>query len=151
AESQLNERRILGVMPKLMIPLGLAFAAMLYIYWPKDGNLSRLAELMNPAGMVDIARQTNSGPFCSGPSYPDGKCTPKSASAAKVNNQVPKNNPSAPPAGKPGVGGIQWSEQNSDRPTPPSSFLPILLFSLVALAIFKPKLLRKLFGHLEPL
>src|SRR5262249_1746123 len=115
AESQLNERRVLGVMPKLMIPLGLAFAAMLYIYWPKDGNLSRVAELMTPAGMGDIARQTNSGPFCSGPSYPDGKCTPKGAPSAKVDSQVAQNNPSALPAGKPGVGGSHWSEQNSDR------------------------------------
>ena len=29
--------------------------------------------------------------------------------------------------------------------------MPILLFSLVGLAFFKPKLLRKLFGHIEPL
>lgn len=51
-EWHLNERRnVLGVMPKLMIPLGLAFAAVLYLYWPKDGNLSKLASLMNPAGM----------------------------------------------------------------------------------------------------
>lgn len=150
-EWQLNERRnVLGVMPKLMIPLGLAFAAVLYLYWPKDGNLSKLASLMNPAGMVDIARMTNSGPFCSGPSYPDGKCPTKGAPAAKPNNQVAQSASAAAPPGKPGANGGVWSE-GSDRPTPPSAFMPLLLFGLVALGIFKPKLLRSLFGHVEPL
>ncbi|QOZ70842.1 M48 family metalloprotease [Bradyrhizobium arachidis] len=150
-EWQLNERRnVLGVMPKLMIPLGLAFAAVLYLYWPKDGNLSKLASLMNPAGMVDIARMTNSGPFCSGPSYPDGKCATKGAPAPKPNNQVAQSAPAAAPAGKPGANGGVWAE-GSDRPTAPSAFMPLLLFGLVVVGIFKPKLLRALFGHLEPL
>jgi Zn-dependent protease with chaperone function len=151
AEWQLNERRVLGVMPKLMIPLGLAFAAVLYLYWPKDGNLSKLATLMNPAGMVDIARMTNSGPFCSGPSYPDGKCPTKGAPAATANNKVAQNTSSAAPVSKSvGNGGFS-SSQESERPTPPSVFMPLLLFGLVALGLFKPKLLRSLFGHLEPL
>ena len=85
-------------------------------------------------------------------SYPDGKCATEGAPAAKANTQLVQNATSgAAPAGKPGVGSSYWSEQNSDRPTPPSSFMPILLSSLVALAIFKPKLLRKIFGHVEPL
>ncbi|WP_163468447.1 hypothetical protein, partial [Klebsiella michiganensis] len=61
-ESQLSQRRnVLGLAPKLLLPLVAAFVVMLYLYWPKDGNLTRLIAMMHPAGMVDIARQTNSG------------------------------------------------------------------------------------------
>lgn len=73
---------------------------------------------------------------CSGPSYPDGKCPTKGAPAAKANNQVAQNVSAAAPAGKPGANGGVWSE-GSDRPTPPSAFMPLFLFSLVALGIFK--------------
>lgn len=153
-EAQLNERRVLGMMPKLMIPLGLAVAAVLFIYWPKDGNLSKLAALMNPVGMVDLMRQTNSGSFCSLQSSPGGTCTPKDAPSAGVFKQIGQNNSSALPAGKSGFGGSYSSEQNSDHPTAPSSFMRTLMLGLVALAIFKRKLFRKLvqkiFGHVEP-
>ncbi len=41
-ECDLRERRnILGLTTKLMIPLALTWAALLFIYWPKDGNLSK--------------------------------------------------------------------------------------------------------------
>ena len=65
-EQELREHRnILGLTSKLMIPLALTWAALLFIYWPKDGNLSKLVTVFNPAGVVDLARQVNSGPFCS--------------------------------------------------------------------------------------
>ncbi|SFH64324.1 M48 family metalloprotease [Bradyrhizobium sp. Gha] len=135
AEAQLNERHILGVMPKMMIPLGLAFAAMLFIYWPKDGNLSRLAEVMNPVRIVDLMRQVNSGP------------------PAGVFKQIGQKDASAPPAGQSSFGGSHSSEQNGHLPTEPSGFLRVLVLGLVALAIFKRKLYRrffgKLFGHAE--
>lgn len=149
-ESQLSQRRnVLGLAPKLLLPLVAAFVVMLYLYWPKDGNLTRLIAMMHPAGMVDIARQTNSGPFCSGPSYPDGKCTTKGAPAA--NNQVAQRTPLAAPAGQPVAGGSTWADQNGDRPSLPATLVPLLMFGLIGLGIFKPKLLRKLFGHIEPL
>ena len=74
-EWRLNDRRnIIGLAPKIVLPVAAACIAMMVIYWPKDGSLSRLLATFNPVGMVDIARETNSGPFCTGPSYPDGKC-----------------------------------------------------------------------------
>ncbi len=69
-----ERRNVLGLVPKLMIPLALTVVAALFIWWPKDGNLSRLVTTFSPTEMVDIARMVNSGPFCVGPSYPDGKC-----------------------------------------------------------------------------
>src|SRR5882757_5780059 len=89
-ESELRERRnILGLTSKLMIPLALTWAALLFIWWPKDGNLSKLVTVFNPAQVVDLARQVNSGPFCVGPSYPDGKCPgAKNVPAAQAQAQV---------------------------------------------------------------
>jgi len=151
AEWQLGQRRnILGLTSKLMIPLGVAVAAMLYLYWPKDGNLSRLATLINPAAMVDIARQTNSGPFCSGPSYPDGKCTTKSPPAAKANGQVAQNTPAKPDSGKLFNNDNVRPARDSGPPSFPM-FIPLMMFGLIGLALFKPKLLRSLFGVVEPL
>jgi hypothetical protein len=101
--------------------------------------------------MVDIARITNSGPFCSGPSYPDGKCPTKGAPAAKADSQIVQNTSSAAPASKSGGNDGFRPSQESESPTPPTVVMPLLLFGLVALGLFKPKLLRALFGHLEPL
>ena len=140
AESQLNQPRVFGLAHKLVLPLVAAFAIMLFMWWPKDGNLSRLVNVMNPARMVGIARQTNSGPFCSGPSYPDGKCTTKGAPSATANGQVAQSTPFSPPA--------DWDSNRSEMA---QGLVPILLFGLMVLAVFKPKLLQKFFVHVEPL
>jgi Zn-dependent protease with chaperone function len=148
AEAQLSQpRNAFGLAPKLLLPLVAAFAALGYLYWPKDGDLSKLGKLMSPAGMVDIARQT-SGTFCTGPSYPDGKCSTKGAPATKPNSPFVQIGPAAGATAGNARDGV-WPD--GERWTPPSSFMPILLFSLVGLALFKPKLLRKLFGQVEPI
>lgn len=151
AEWQLGQRRnILGLTPKLMIPLAVAVAAMLYIYWPKDGNLARLASLVNPAAMVDIARQTNSGPFCSGPSYPDGRCPSKNAPAVKNSGQGAQSTPPKPDSGRLFANDNSRPARDSGPPSFPM-FVPLLMFGFIALALFKPKWLRSLFGVVEPL
>ena len=155
-EWQLNERRnVIGLAPKLIIPLAASCAVALYIYWPKDGNLSRLIGTFNPAEMVDIARMVNSGPFCSGPSYPDGKCPGAKdkpvlppANAYKVAEPTPNRGGtfnSQRPAGT-----VDQSPRAPERPTPPSNTIPILFFTLVVIGILRPKLLRRIFGHVEP-
>lgn len=148
AEKQLEQRRnVLGLAPKLLLPLIAAFATMAYLYWPQDGNLSKLVMRLNPAGMVDIARQT-SGTFCIGPSYPDGQCGAKGAHAAKTSTPFVQIAPAGGASAATARDGY-WAD--GERWTPPSSFMPMLLFGLFGLALFKPKLLRKLFGHVEPL
>ena len=156
-EWQLNERRnVIGLAPKLIIPLIASCAVALYIYWPKDGNLTRLIGTFNPAEMVDIARMVNSGPFCSGPSYPDGKCP-----GAKDKPVLPPANAYGSTFGGQAASGGTFNGQrtagNADKssrapepPTLPSNFMPILLFALVVIGILKPKLLRRIFGHVEP-
>lgn len=150
AEWQLRERRnLLGLTSKMIIPVAATCLAVLYIYWPGNGNLSRLVTTFSPTAMVDIARETNSGPFCSGPSYPDGKCPgAKSELAARDHGQAGGNAPAGGvPASKVGDGGL-WS--SDDRPMLPASTVPLLLFAFVVIAIVKPSLLRSLFGVVEP-
>jgi len=147
AEAQFSQRNAFGLAPKLLLPLVAAFAALGFLYWPKDGDLSKLAKLMNPAGMVDFARQT-SGTFCTGPSYPDGKCTTNGAPAAKPSSPFVQIGP---------AGGTAASNRSADHwqdgtsGTTASKVMPLLFLSLVGLALFRPKLLRRLFGQIEPL
>ena len=123
---------MLGLAPKLLLPLIAAFAVMFYLYWPKDGNLSKLANLMNPVGMVDIARQT-SGTFCMGPSYPDGKCSTKGATAAKPTSPFVQIGPAGGATAGNARDGV-WPD--GELWAPPSRFTPILFLSLVGLALF---------------
>ncbi len=147
-ESQLSQRNALGLAPKLLLPLVAAFAALGFLYWPKDGDLSKLAKLMNPAGMVDFARQT-SGTFCTGPSYPDGKCSTKDAPAAKPSSPFRQIGPAA--GGTPASNRSADHWQDGPSATLASKVMPLLFLGLVGLALFRPKLFRKIFGHIEPL
>jgi Zn-dependent protease with chaperone function len=147
-ESQLDQRRnVLGLAPKLLLPLIAAFAVMLYLNWPKDGDLSKLVKVMNPAGMVDVARLT-SGTFCTGPSFPDGQCSTKDATAAKPASPFKQIGPAGTVASA-HAGDGYWAD--GERWSPPSSVMPILMFGLMGLALFRPKLLRKIFGKMEPI
>lgn len=155
-ESQLGERRnVLGLVPKLMIPLALTVVAALFIWWPKDGSLSRLAATFNPTEMVDIARMVNSGPFCVGPSYPDGKCPgARNAPTAPAQVNTPIAKVVAQAERKAPAGGTFASDSLAKGYDPnwaPPSVVPILLIAFIILAVTRPGLLRKLFGVVEPL
>src|SRR5262249_53477905 len=69
-----DKRNFFGIAPNLVIPTAAATVAVLVLYWPADGDLTKFAQRIGPGAIVDMAREANSGPFCSGPSYPDGKC-----------------------------------------------------------------------------
>ena len=154
-EWELRERRnILGLTSKLMIPLALTWAALLFIYWPKDANLSKLTTVFNPTQVVDLVRQMNSGPFCSGPSYPDGKCpgakntataqAPVDAPPAKVVAQAERKAPAS------GTFTSNASSKGHDPDWAPPSVVPVLLIAFIIFAVARPGFLRKLFGGVEP-
>ena len=69
-----DRRNTFGIAPQMTIPLAMTMTFLLVFHWPTDGDFSRMRSLFNPTAIVDVAREVNSGPFCSGPSYPDGKC-----------------------------------------------------------------------------
>lgn len=144
-EWQLNERNWLGLTPKLMIPLAVTCAAMLFLYWPQDGNLSRLMTMLSPTQMVDLAKQTHST-FCFGPSYPDGKCPEQGVPFKKIGS-------SAPPIAS--NGNAATSSHDDDRGAqnsgPPSNTIPLMMFIFMLVGVFRPSWIRRLIGHLEPL
>lgn len=155
-EWELREHRnILGLTTKLMIPLALTWAALLFIYWPKDGNLSKLTTVFNPIGIVDLARQVNSGPFCSGPSYPDGKC--KAANGATMMQIRPPAQVGAPAANVAAAGerkaapfgtfGSSGSNDYDPNWQPPNAGM-VLLIALGIFLVSRPALLRKVVAGL---
>jgi Zn-dependent protease with chaperone function len=156
-EWQLREHRnILGLTSKLMIPLALTWAALLFIYWPKDGNLSKLVTVFNPTEVVDLARQVNSGPFCVGPSYPDGKCPgAKNVPAAQAQAQVgtpAANVVVAQAERKAPASGTFTSDSLSKGYDPdwqPPSVLKVLLIAFGIMLVTRPGLLRKILGVFE--
>jgi heat shock protein HtpX len=150
----LRERRnVLGLTSKLMIPVAVTCVAMLFIYWPKDGNVSRLVTTFSPTGLVDVARMVNSGPFCIGPSYPDGKCpgaknapaAQAGAPTAKVGAQAERKAPAS------GTFTSSSLSKGYDPAWTPPSVVPVLLIAFIVMAVLRPGLLRSLFGVVEPL
>jgi len=130
-----DRRNLLGLTPKMIIPVAATCMFLLVFHWPADGDLSKLRNIFSPTVLVDIAHEVNSGPFCNGPSYPDGKCSPDGASNPEPKPApVVRDRPVAAPERAP------W--------LPPQT-MPFLLMAFVGLAIFKPKWLRQLFGVVD--
>lgn len=70
-----DDRNIFGIRPELRIPVAMAFAFLLVFHWPNDGDYRTFAYKFSPSYWADIGVKMNStSTFCSGPSYPDGKC-----------------------------------------------------------------------------
>jgi heat shock protein HtpX len=67
-------RNAFGIAPKMVLPLTAVISFLVVLHWPSDGDFTKVAKSMGPSALVDLAREVNSGPNCSGPSYPDGKC-----------------------------------------------------------------------------
>lgn len=157
-EWELRERRnILGLTSKLMIPLALTWAALLFIYWPKDGNLSKLMNVFNPAQVVELGRAMNSGgPACYGASYPDG-CkgagsatmvqlhSPRQVGAPAVNVVAPAER-TAPASGTFNSGSVA---QVYDPDWQPPNILKVLLMAFGIMLVTRPGLLRKILGSFE--
>jgi heat shock protein HtpX len=157
-EWELRERRnILGLTSKLMIPLALTWAALLFIYWPKDGNLSKLASVFNPAQVVELGRAMHSGPSCYGPSYPDGCAGANTATMVQLHSPkqvgAPTANLAVPPERTAPASGTFTSNSLSKGDDPdgaPPAIFRVLMLAFVIVAVVRPSLLRKLFGAIEP-
>lgn len=131
-----DKRNFLGLTPKMIIPVAATCMFLLVFHWPADGSLSKLRNIFSPSVLVDIAHEVHSGPFCSGPSYPDGKCD------STAQTTQPEAKPAAPV--------VQDRPLVPERePWLPPQTVPFMLMLLVGLAIFKPKALRQLFGVVD--
>ena len=69
-----DKRNIFGLTPNLAIPTAAMSVFVLTLYWPADGDLTKFAQQVGPAALVDLADKMSVGTVCTGPSYRDGKC-----------------------------------------------------------------------------
>ena len=68
-------RDIFGLRAEMRIPVAACFAFMLVFHWPSDGDYRAMAYKLSPQAWADVSAEIVGNPtFCSGPSYPDGKC-----------------------------------------------------------------------------
>jgi heat shock protein HtpX len=136
-----DQRNAIGLTPKMVIPVAAVATFLLIFHWPADGDFSKFAAKFRPDAMVDLARQVNSGPFCEGPSYKDGKCpgydysgkshrSPSFEIAAATSNTAVNSGTSAAQGPPSAFGGI----------------VGIMMMAFLVIAMFKPKWLRWLFG-----
>jgi Zn-dependent protease with chaperone function len=142
-EWRLSDRRnAIGLTPTMAIAVAATSSFLLVYHWRTAGDLSQMMARFNPAAMVDIARQVNSGPFCTGPSYPDGKCRADRAGKA------PAPNDRAAPLVKPMTGNNTFvSKAAPSEPLPAfGGWVGIMMWVLVAMALLRPSWLRWLFG-----
>jgi Zn-dependent protease with chaperone function len=136
-----DHRNMFGLTPRMVLPVVVTLGLLLGFHWPADGDLYKLKDAFRPTLMVEIARQVNSGPFCNGEPSTERVCRRPAENAA---------------AGRPAAPWDAAAHRASERPAAepmapilPPIFMPIFLLSLIVVAIFRPGLLKKLFGVVE--
>ena len=144
-----DRRNAIGLTPKMILPVAVTCTFLLVFHWPADGDLSKLKNIFNPTVLVEIAQEMNGGTFCSGPSYPDGRC------AGEGVGKLRTVDPPAVDAANARVGGVFTDKPKpglSSAGSPPDrsmALLPFMMMCLIVVGIFRPSWLRKLFGVVE--
>jgi len=69
-----DKRNIFGLTPNLTLPTAAVSVFVMTLYWPADSDLTKFAQKLGPIALVNMADDMSGGTFCSGPSYPNGKC-----------------------------------------------------------------------------
>ena len=142
-----DQRNLLGLTPKMLIPLVSVTAFLFVFHWPTDNDPVKFVQTFNPARVVAMFHDVNANPtFCSGPSYPDGTCR---QGQTPVYEPIRRHGPNhANP----------WSAKDAPRAAepsdgPPNAAGPMLMFLfllvLVGLSIFAPHRLKQLAGVVE--
>lgn len=69
-----DKRNMFGLTPNLVLPTAAVSVFVAILYWPADGDLTKFGQKVGPMALVNMAEDMSVGTFCTGPSYPDGKC-----------------------------------------------------------------------------
>lgn len=70
-----DRRNFLGLKAELRLPVAAVAAFLLVFHWPMDGNYRAMAYKFSPTAFAEVGKlMQTTETFCSGPSYPDGKC-----------------------------------------------------------------------------
>ena len=82
-----DRRNVFGITPRMVIPVAAACVFSLVFWWPGDNDLSKFGSSLDPSAIVELGQGVTSGPFCTGPSYSDGRCPEYDYSAAQIEAQ----------------------------------------------------------------
>jgi Zn-dependent protease with chaperone function len=132
-EWRLEDRRnLIGLKPKMVIPVAAVTTFLLVFHWPADNDLSKLRATFDPSFLIEMGRMMDAGPICSGPAFGEGGCDGAGAPPAEVTAaaEAPRK-PRAMQQGAPDFG---------------ATMLPFLLIFLLLVAAYRPDLVRRLFG-----
>lgn len=140
-----DQRNVLGLTPRMLIPFVAVSAFLLVFHWPTDNDPAKFVNTFSPVKMAQVFNMVNmSGPMCEGPSYPDGKCGGMVSQAAKPVR------PARPNPWSTGASAESAARADTDS-GPPDAFIPSLMVVGLFLAVFAKKQLLQLFGVVEDL
>lgn len=133
-----DRRNLLGITPKMVIPVAAVCVFSAVFWWPRDNDVGKFADTFSPAAFVRVVQVMNSGPSCTGPSYPDGLCPGYEYSPAQLTAKRRQAEVSA-------------SVPRSDGPPDSGAtfFMSLFIVTALLVGIFRPSLLKRLFGVVD--
>jgi hypothetical protein len=140
-----DQRNVLGLTPRMLIPFVAVSAFLLVFHWPTDNDPAKFVNTFSPVKMAQVFNMVNmSGPMCEGPSYPDGKC---GGTFSNVSKPVRSARPN-PWSSRASADSVVRADTDSG---PPDAFIPSLMVVGLFLAVFAKKQLLQVFGVVEDL
>ncbi|TMJ17686.1 MAG: hypothetical protein E6G94_01710, partial [Alphaproteobacteria bacterium] len=133
-----DRRNLFGIKPKMVIPVAAVCVFSVIFWWPSDNDSGRIADTFGPAAFARVMAAMNSGPFCTGPSYPDGLCPGYNYSPAQIE-------------AKRRHAEVAASRPRSDGPPDSGSTFLMSLFIVASLfiGICRPSLAKRLSGVVD--
>lgn len=149
-----DKRNAFGMRPQLLIPMAALIAFLAVFHWPRDNDPAKFLQVFSPSSIVSMASQMREEPvFCSSSSASTDSHCGQTIRALNAHTNVGQNAPPPIPPDPFAHSGTRASD-SSDGP-PDTGFgsaaflMPLLMFSLVGMAIFSPRTLRRLFGVVD--
>lgn len=133
-----DRRNVFGITPKMAIPVAATCVFSLVFWWPRDNDLSKFGSILSPSAIVELGQKVTSGPFCTGPSYPNGRCPGYDYSAAQLEALRKQE---------------EASVQRPVAPGPPDNRFGLFMFLLICgglvARIVRPAWLKRLSGVVD--
>lgn len=139
-----DKRNALGLKPATVLPVAVTLVFIAVFHWPVDNDPAKFIRTFSPVTMVDVARMVNSGPSCTGPSYPDGKCPGTVARSSFRHESAP-----AKPARVIHDSDSDRSAARGNFSDAPDTSMPIFVGLMLLVMVLRPNWMRFLAGEVE--
>lgn len=132
-----DRRNLFGITPAMVLPVAAVCAFSVVFWWPQDDAAGSLADTFGPGALIRTMEVVNSGPSCTGPSYPDGLCPNYDYSPAQL-------------AAKRRQAELHASRPQGDGPSDAgTAFMCLFIVGFLVIGICRPRLLRRLAGVVD--